>query len=867
MPLDNIDKLCMSCFTPHPEMNDACPVCGYQGEAEALPLHHLRPRTILNGKYLVGRVLGEGGFGITYIGWDLNLEIKVAIKEYYPVGFVTREITASTSVQPFTGTQGDFFLKGRERFVDEARSLAKFRSLPGIVTVNDFFLENGTAYIVMEYIDGQTLKSYLNQMGGKLPAAQVFDMMRPVMSSLAQVHAVGMIHRDISPDNIMLDRSGYVKLLDFGAARDFADSGNRSLSIMLKPGFAPEEQYRSRGKQGPWTDVYALSATMYRAITGVTPDESPERMRSDQVKKPSEFVNTISPAQEKVLLKGMAVLQENRFQSMNELAHALAAAPVSPVMAPVPPAVEDKGRVFGTMESENGSYAPQSECPNKAHTYIKKHVWTRGHKVAAAAVACAALIVVLIIALNGDSRKGDASTAQQTTPTSSGTGLQASEKLSSGWEDHEITLVGVDIFPETKALADAISTVTGRTVSLTTVPYEAYIDYLRTHYQAGDLPDLIMVSDSEDSQIYSGNITNSLGADYNDLFASQWDGGVALSKGAPFGEEFRTLLDGLKDPDSALFKAFYAELDTPSGETNNPDAAASPEIGNTPGNINAVSQVVEKERWIYFCNQADNYKLYKASADGTQKQAVTSVSSNGYNIVGDWAYYTNNADNTYLYRIRTDGTGNERVLGEKASNITVVGDKIYYIREADQVLCCMSADGSNIYESLSDVCCATYSEGYIYVIQNLSNNGRHSAQIIRIEEDGYFERFYNFAGYELGNLIVMNDWAYYTASEGGVYRYELKDNNDTSAESKQVKLTGDKASYLNVDADGWIYYSNDSDGGSLWKMRWDGSERTKLSSEKSTHINITSHWIYYYSWGKMGFYRMEKDGSDIEYAV
>ena len=197
----SIDTVCVSCFAQLEASGGVCPACGHSEAAQSVSPHQLRPRTILNGKYLLGRVLGEGGFGITYIGWDLNLDIKVAIKEYYPTGFVTRETTATSTVRPFTGTQGDFFAKGRDRFVDEAKSLAKFRSLPGIVTVNDFFIENATAYIVMEYIDGQTLKSYLAQMGGRLPVAQVFDMMHPVMTSLAEVHKSGNLLKSFYFEN------------------------------------------------------------------------------------------------------------------------------------------------------------------------------------------------------------------------------------------------------------------------------------------------------------------------------------------------------------------------------------------------------------------------------------------------------------------------------------------------------------------------------------------------------------------------------------------------------------------------------------------------------------------------------------------
>jgi len=308
----------MNCFKQHKVSTNPCPDCGFNENTADQSPHLLRLRTILNGKYLVGKVLGQGGFGITYIGWDLNLGLRIALKEYYPSGYVTRETTSTSSatVQPFTGSEGDFFLKGREKFINEARSLAKFFTLPGIVSVKDYFLENGTAYITMEFIDGQTLKDYVANMGGKLIAAQVFDLMKPVMSSLADVHKAGIIHRDISPDNIMISKDGYLKLLDFGAARDFTQAGAKSMSVMLKPGFAPEEQYRSKGEQGPWTDIYALSATMYRCITGITPDESVERIRKDTVMPPSAMGIAIDLKKESALMMGMAVLQSKRFQSI-----------------------------------------------------------------------------------------------------------------------------------------------------------------------------------------------------------------------------------------------------------------------------------------------------------------------------------------------------------------------------------------------------------------------------------------------------------------------------------------------------------------------------------------------------------------------
>ncbi len=320
-----INKLCMGCMTSIENKKAYCPYCGFKADAAEQSPHHLPPETILNGKYLIGRVLGEGGFGITYLGWDLNLDMKVAIKEYYPAGFVTRENTVTTTVTPFSGDKREAYISGLEKFVGEAKSLAKFYILPGIVSVKDFFKENGTGYIVMEYVEGITLKQYLQKEGGKLPVIQVLEWVKPLITSLSQMHEKGIIHRDISPDNIMITPHGEIKLLDFGAARDISADGAKSLSVLLKPGYAPEEQYRTRGIQGPWTDVYGLCATIYKAITGQTPPESMERVHEDTLEPPTKLGVSLNEDKEAALLKGLAILQKNRYQTMNELYNALMA--------------------------------------------------------------------------------------------------------------------------------------------------------------------------------------------------------------------------------------------------------------------------------------------------------------------------------------------------------------------------------------------------------------------------------------------------------------------------------------------------------------------------------------------------------------
>lgn len=277
--------------------------------------HQLPPGTILNGKYEIIRSIGEGGFGITYIGHNKVLDITVAIKEYYPKGYANRNVSQDLTVTIADNTRNAYFNQWKMKFLTEARMLAKFANLPGIVNVYDFFEQNGTAYIVMEYLNGTTLKNYVKK-NGPVETTTFFKSLIPVLTSLEKIHKQGLIHRDISPDNLMLMEDGFLKLYDFGAAREYSDATQPNFSVIIKPCFAPEEQYRSKGVQGPWTDVYSVCATIYFSITGVVPEDSLQRAFSDELKKPSELGVNISPKVEATLLKGMSVRSDDRFDSV-----------------------------------------------------------------------------------------------------------------------------------------------------------------------------------------------------------------------------------------------------------------------------------------------------------------------------------------------------------------------------------------------------------------------------------------------------------------------------------------------------------------------------------------------------------------------
>lgn len=326
-------KYCPYCMTPVSD-DGVCPNCGLtSGTYTPLP-HHIPPGTVLMGRYLVGRVLGEGGFGITYIGCDLRLELKVAIKEYFPTNWVARHSDVSLSVSNYAGAAGSYE-KGKSRFLYEARTMAKMDKQPEIVSVRDFFELNNTAYIVMEYVDGTTFKELVAQRGGRIPAGELLHLIEPLFSALSAVHAAGLIHRDISPDNLMLER-GSVRLLDFGCARE-STQGDETMTITLKHGYAPIEQYQHKG-QGPWTDVYGLSATIYYCLTGKTPPQALDRLMDDEIIMPRRLGVDLTEKQEKALLRGMGIKQHQRFRSVEELHTALyegEEVPVVPESEPV----------------------------------------------------------------------------------------------------------------------------------------------------------------------------------------------------------------------------------------------------------------------------------------------------------------------------------------------------------------------------------------------------------------------------------------------------------------------------------------------------------------------------------------------------
>ena len=389
--------------------NTVCEKCGWP-MGKNNEVHQLPVGTRLRGQYVIGRVLGQGGFGITYLGWDDMLDMPVAIKEFYPNAMVTRECTVSTAVHCTSEQVLPGYDASKERFLREAKALARLRDVPEVVGIHGFFEENGTAYIIMEYVKGTDLATYIARKGGRLSPEETFRILRPVMEALEMVHQAELVHRDISPDNIMLHPRGGAKLLDFGAVRNVegAEAGKdmaHSTEAILKHGFAPAEQYKSKGGLGPWSDEYAMCATVYYCLTGRIPPQAVERMLEDVEVRFD--IPGLPLHQREALEKGMAIRSQDRHGSMKKLMEALflteeptsfkMPAVMAPVAAPVTSesvAVPEEVSEPAAVAEEN---APVSQESLVAQLSAAKATKRKRLLVGIGMALTAVLLVILLI--------------------------------------------------------------------------------------------------------------------------------------------------------------------------------------------------------------------------------------------------------------------------------------------------------------------------------------------------------------------------------------------------------------------------------------------------------------------------------------
>lgn len=315
-------KRCYSCFKEFDDEYDICPHCGQVETSEPLEPIHLKPGTILADRYLLGVAVGSGGFGIIYKAWDLQLEVVVAVKEFYVSRLVTR--AAGEKEVIVSKKAAAEYTYRKERFLAEARNMAKFSNHRSIVNVFEFFEENNTAYIVMELLDGVNLNEYIKANNGKVDPGFAVYIANEVGNALISLHENNIIHRDVAPDNVFIcsDKELKIKLLDLGAAK-LADSTDDVIDIVLKPGYSPTEQYDNTANIGPWTDIYALGATLYRMLTGAVPDESTNRKIEDTLAAPNEIDPSIETNLSNTIMKAMAIDRHMRFRTVAEFLKAV----------------------------------------------------------------------------------------------------------------------------------------------------------------------------------------------------------------------------------------------------------------------------------------------------------------------------------------------------------------------------------------------------------------------------------------------------------------------------------------------------------------------------------------------------------------
>ena len=314
-----VNNLCIRCLQAQVR-SGLCPQCGYnEHKYQPHPLY-LQPRTLLKNQYIIGLPLGQGGFGVTYLGLDQWLQKPVAIKEYLPVALATRNILNYTIVP--LKPQEENFHQGIQFFINEARNLAKFNH-PNIVRVSNFFEENQTGYMVMDYLAGTHLAAILSQSNNHLSIEAALQIVLPILDALAQVHAQHIYHRDISAQNILILPTGEPILIDFGAARHIVGEYTRSLDLVLKHGYSPLEQYSGKGKIGPWTDIYACGALLYLLITGHLPPAATDRFGGEHLIAPTELGIALSPNINAAIMHALAIKIEGRFQTVQDFKAAL----------------------------------------------------------------------------------------------------------------------------------------------------------------------------------------------------------------------------------------------------------------------------------------------------------------------------------------------------------------------------------------------------------------------------------------------------------------------------------------------------------------------------------------------------------------
>lgn len=375
-------KLCKNCFSYIGKPHVGCPVCGYLRDGNAEP--SVLPRgTRLGGRYILGGNIGRGGFGITYLAYDTLAGKTVAVKEYFPAALAHRG--RGSHVIPNSEKSAEQFNIGAEKFFDEAELVRRFNGNPNIVSIYECFYKNNTAYYVMEYLDGITLENYVSGYGA-LNSSQALYIADKLTMALVVLHSGEVLHRDISPDNVMLCRDGSVKLIDFGAARQFLAEGKAGYTVIMKTGFSPAEQYSQSSDTDIRADIYSTGTLLYYALTGSVPESPYKRMEND-----SAFAGNPAGADSglwSVIEKAAAVSPSERFKSAEEFRSALAKLEINAAAVAVPDG-------FNSLKAESSL-----ECEKPIKRLHKALPITL-----CAVVVCSVTFAAIVVSRSGSSPK------------------------------------------------------------------------------------------------------------------------------------------------------------------------------------------------------------------------------------------------------------------------------------------------------------------------------------------------------------------------------------------------------------------------------------------------------------------------------
>ena len=681
--------------------------------------------TVLAGQYVIEKVLGQGGFGITYRANDHKTNQKVAIKEFFPDTLAYREITTVTA---YPGERYENYVYGKECFLQEAKTLAEFIGNVNIVRIHSYFEENGTAYFVMDYIEGKSFDEYIKERGGKISVEEAKNILVPVMDALDVVHGKGIIHRDVTPDNIYITNDGTVKLLDFGAARYSLGDKSRSLDVILKHGFAPKEQYSRRGKQGPYTDIYSLSATFYFAITGRRPPDSVDRLDEDDLIPPGNLGINITAYQENAILRALSVQPVERFQSMTEFRRSLLnestvtnqifftapEAAAAPVAAAVPPVVQQGSPAVrqGTSAAQQGIPSAHQEMQGQA---VANAGMSKSKKkilgFSAAGVAMVALIVLVVGIALSNNRDVDASGGDLISEDSTEGGNSSSS--SDGLDFGDLTTPS----PETPEPISPVEE-TPEPATPEPVTYDAS-ELTVVGTTAANIKNLGICAESEDRLFFIDD-------DFHTLYTVPGTEIVYIHRN--MDGEFTCL----SYYDGVLFfvydgKAYMKNITDRSAET------LIPELEAYNGNIERLYVTVG----CYFV-YADG-KLYRISRKtGEEEEWIAISSPNNISFCDGWLYYIgeNEEKHSEIYRAPADDFQSWdysiSIANGDYSHPVAVGDYIYVLWNNDST--------TEIYRYDSDMsldnACSWNISGLVNADEQ--NDGNYATQLNVIGSDLFF---------------------------------------------------------------------------------------------------------------------------------